>query len=73
MFIVAKYWGIQPHVLAHYPLRYYVELRSFYQRSLQSPGEDEGGVGISFDSDQTRALSELSTYGTTSSFTGEAV
>jgi hypothetical protein len=50
-FAVAKYWGLLPHVLWHYPFRYYKELRDAYIASLQpgSPVKDEDENSIDFD------------------------
>lgn len=48
---MAKYWGLLPHVIWHYPFRYYKELRDAYITSLQ-PGpaaKDEDENSIDFD------------------------
>lgn len=29
-FVIAKWWGVMPHVLWRYPFRYYKELRDHY-------------------------------------------
>jgi hypothetical protein len=52
-FAVAKFWGLMPHVVWHYPFRYYRELRDFYIASLPSAprvtlsdSDDEVGVTV---------------------------
>lgn len=58
----AKYWGVMPHILWRYPLRYYRELRDAYIASLKSQarGAASGNEDQSFDWDEE-------------SFQGEAV
>jgi hypothetical protein len=52
-FAVAKYWGLLPHVVWHYPFRYYVELRGFYLASFgSSPDRDK--LRTSFNWDEER-------------------
>lgn len=52
-FAIAKFWGVMPHVVWHYPFRYYRELRDFYLASLPPPpsvsfrgNADEVGVDV---------------------------
>ena len=51
-FVLAKYWGTLPHVVWHYPVRYYTELRDFYLASLRpASGSDEGDNTFDFDAE----------------------
>lgn len=51
-FATAKFWGILPHVIWHYPFRYYRELRDFYLATLRPvpsvrrSSDDPDDIGI---------------------------
>lgn len=53
-FAVAKFWGLMPHVVWHYPFRYYRELRDFYiasslsasSVSMRSRSDDDDPVTV---------------------------
>ena len=57
-FATAKYWGLLPHVVWHYPFRYYKELRDFYFASLPPMGTpeapDEESVDFDVDAEMFR-------------------
>jgi len=48
-FATAKFWGLLPHVVWHYPFRYYKELRDFYVASLQPSAPSEDPESVDFD------------------------
>jgi hypothetical protein len=50
-FATARYWNILPHVIWHYPFRYFKELRDFYFASLQPPTVHEAVDPDSIDFD----------------------
>jgi hypothetical protein len=47
-FATAKFWGLLPHIVWHYPFRYYKELRDFYFATLQ-PATEEDEESVDFD------------------------
>lgn len=50
-FVVAKWWGILPHVLWRYPFRYYKELRNHVIEEAQRLNEkrDEGDADFDWE------------------------
>jgi hypothetical protein len=46
-FILAKHWGVMPHVIWRYPFRYFKELRDYFIEASKPP--DEEASGESFD------------------------
>jgi hypothetical protein len=54
VFILAKFWGTLPHLVWHYPFRYYMELRAFYLASLTPPVPKSEEETFDFDSEMFR-------------------
>jgi hypothetical protein len=48
-FATAKYWDILPHILWHYPFRYYKELRDFYIAASRPAPVASDDDSIDFD------------------------
>jgi len=42
-FVMAKWWGVMPHVIWRYPFRYFKELRDHVIEASKPPDEDEDG------------------------------
>jgi hypothetical protein len=40
-FLLAKYWGILPHVIWRYPFRYFKELRDQYIEAIRPQDKDD--------------------------------
>ena len=58
VFATAKYWGYLPHVVLHFPLRYYRQLRDFYLKTLEQPEQvdtpDPDSKDFDFDAELFR-------------------
>jgi hypothetical protein len=50
-FVVAKYWGVLPHVVWAYPFRYYKELRDHVIDSMRPRTESESGESFDWEDD----------------------
>lgn len=49
-FVIAKYWGVMPHVVWRYPFRYFKELRDFVIEANRPPrSSDDSNSDPEFD------------------------
>lgn len=42
-FVIAKWWGVMPHVIWRYPFRYFKELRDYFIEANKPQDPDDDG------------------------------
>ena len=55
-FVIAKYWGVMPHVIWRYPFRYFKELRDYVIEEMRPREKDDEVADEDFDWEQESAI-----------------
>ena len=58
-FVMAKFWGVMPHVIWRYPFRYFKELRDYVIEASRQREPDDGDGDDSFDWEEESLTGEM--------------
>jgi hypothetical protein len=58
-FVIAKYWGVMPHVVWRYPFRYFKELRDHVIEASKPRESDDSPDETSFDWEEESFKGEM--------------